>query len=106
MTVTGLAQEIDTFYLDGAAQHLIIWPYAAEPLAFTADGTGDYLEVDAAAFGSLTVKSYDAALEAVVSLKRAGANLTVRVVPLAGGAATEVVIPVPPELQLLEHVAG
>lgn len=106
LTVTGLFDDIETFALDKQAQNLVIWHHSSPPLAFSADGTGDYLEADASSFVGANNGTYDEGLDAVVSLVRSGSSLSVKVAPLSGSAASEVTIPVPNGMDLIATAAG
>lgn len=95
LTVTGRYATIEDFYLDGAGQNLVVYEHDAESRAFRADGSGDYVEVDATAFVGLSSRHFDPVLDAVVALRRSGARVEVRVVPLAGSSATTTELSVP-----------
>ncbi|HLU81994.1 MAG TPA: hypothetical protein VKZ43_01220 [Trueperaceae bacterium] len=106
MSVTGLAREIDTFYLDSEAENLIIWDYSGSARAFQSDDLGDYFEVDAAAFDDLDSRHFDRSIDAVVSLKRSGSTLNVHVVPVAGGPTIDTALTIPAGMTLRLTAAG
>lgn len=106
MSVTGLAHEIDNYYLDSKAESLIVWDYSGSADMFRSDGLGDYLEVDGAAFDDLGGKHFDRAIDAVVSLQRSGSTLNVRVVPVAAGPATDTELTIPIAMNVRQTAAG
>lgn len=106
MVVTGLLGSVDAFYLDAKAENLVMWESSAPARAYQADGAGDYLEVDASAFTSLLGRHFEPTLDAVVSLVRSGSSVSIRVVPLAGAAATNNVVGIPTGTTVRELAAG
>lgn len=97
LTVTGMSPELETFFVDLPAENVVMWAWTDEApaRAFRADGLGDYLEVDAAAFSGRQYRVHDQALDASVTLARSGATVEVGVMPLNGSAAVSTALAVP-----------